>query len=163
MRKDTLNNVASVFSSNLVPVLSNLSVGATIFDQTFSSTEAIVSSFDSIGSAGTRLTITDNNGVSSVNCETIDVGTANNLGDLTSLEDSRLISKGGVVPDNIVDGDAAGEGNTTINLLGLLTIIDFLEFSFNKSVYLLTNSIDISFRFAKRDSMLHCGYKHIKY
>lgn len=163
VREDTLNHVATVFSSDLVPVLSNLSIGATVLDQTFGSTETVVSSSNSISSAGTCFTIANNNGVSSVNCETIDVGTANNLSDFTSLKYGRLVSKRRVVADNVVDGDTAWEGNTAIDLLGLLTIVDLLEFSFDKSINLLADGVDISFRFAKRDSMLHSGYKHIKY
>ena len=58
--------------------------------------------------------------------------------------------------NNVVKGDATRESNTTLDLLGLLTIVNFVEFFFHVLVNGLANSVDISVSLAKGHSLFHC-------
>lgn len=162
VRKNTFDHVAAVLGSDLVHVLGNFSVSTTVFNQTFGSTETVVSSFDRVSSAGLGLTIANNNGVGSVDSEAINMSTTNNLGNLTSFKDSGLILERAVVTNDVVDGDAAGECNTTVDLLGLLSIVDLLKLGLNEGINLLANIMDVGFGLAQRNGMFHSSYKHIK-
>lgn len=159
--QNTLDHVATVLGSNLVHVLSNFSVGASALNQTLSGTKAIMGSLDRVRSARGSL-VTNNDGVGSVDSKAVDVCTTHNLCDLASLENGRLVLQGAVVTHNVVDRDAARERDTTVDLLGFLSVVDLLQFSLDVSIDLLAHLVDVSLGFAQGNGMLHSSYKHIK-
>jgi len=153
--ESTLHHVALVGSSDLVHVLGDLVVGRALFDLAFSSTENIVSSFDRVSSTRGSLAITNNNGVGSGGTEAINLGTNADLGNITSSKLGGLVLERGVVTNNVVDRDASGESNTTIDLLCLLTVVNFLELLLNVCIDSLAHLVKVSTNLAESDSMFH--------
>jgi hypothetical protein len=52
---------------------------------------------------------------------------------------------------NVVDRDTSREGNTSLELLGFLVVVDLLEFLLNEVVALLADLVDICANGAKLD------------
>lgn len=82
--------------------------------------------------------IGNDDGVGSEGDEAIDVATEINLDNITGLESGRFGGEGRVVANDIVDGNAGGEGNTLFNTL---VLEDTFALLFNEEI---TESASIS-------------------
>jgi hypothetical protein len=66
------------------------------------------------------------------------------------------------VSNNVIDWNASWECNTTLQLLGLLAIKNFLSFLLDKLIGWLANWVNISANNRQRQCLLHGLYKHVK-
>jgi hypothetical protein len=154
VREDTLGHVALVLGHDFVHDGGNILVGGSVLDGTFSSSKSVVSGMKNVKFT-TVLGATNDDGVGSVGSKSINVGTADDLGNITFLKLLRLISEGREVTNDVINGDTSGERDTTFQLLGLLAVEDVFALGFDESVGLLANSVDVSSRNAKGHSLHH--------
>ena len=153
--EDTLNHVAFVLSSDLVHGLSDFNVGCTFLDQPLSSSKGVVGGVDHVSLCLVSLGVANDNSVSRGDCEAVNVGTANELSNITSLHFNRVGFHGGEVADHVVKRDAGGESDATLNLLGLLAVVDFVEFFLDVLVTSLADSVNVGVNLNEGDKQLH--------
>jgi hypothetical protein len=117
----------------------------------------VVSSEDNISLlAGDNLFANDDCGGSD-SSEAVDVTSADELGNITLFERARFIGKGGVVTNNLIDRNASGEGNSTLEVLGLLAVECFLDVLMDHGVNSLADGVDIGTFNQKGKSVLESG------
>jgi len=85
------------------------------------------------------------------------VGSDFDLHEVSGLKLYGILRTGGEVAGNLVDGQAAGESNTSIELLGLLVREHLGELLLNEGIDLSANGGDIGSVDGKGDGFLESG------
>lgn len=151
----TLDHVALELRGHLVHSFGHLLVVSSFSDHTLSSSKSSVGSVDHVGLLGISLVVTNDHRVGGVSSKAIDVSTTLNLSDIAILHLAGLVLEGREVSHDIVEGDAGGHGNTTLDLLGLLTVVNLGQFLSDEGINFLANLVDIGIWLDKTLSMLH--------
>ena len=162
VRENTLDGLALELRADGSNGLGNAGVGAGLLDAALGGKESVVGGKNNISLATAHLGVlvgTADVSVGTGGAVSIEVGTDDDLADISFLENTSLILERRVVAHDVVDGDSARESNTSLHVLGLLVAEDLLDFLINQVVDLLGDLEHVSLRDAQLDGLLEGNYK----
>lgn len=154
MGENAFDGVAVELGAGLGNSFGDGGIGGSLSDAAKGGLESCMGSKDDVSLGATDLSASNNNSVGSVGGKPVNVGSDNNLGNITFFECVRFVGYGGEVTHNVVDRDATGEGDTSLHLLGLLGTKDLFDFFFDLCIDGLADGINVSSWYRELNGLL---------
>lgn len=141
--QDAVKGLAAILVANSLDLVSEHGVLDAGSDGSGTSLSSVVCRKDHISLTALGGTA-DDEGVSSQGGEAIHVGTEVDAHEIAVLQGGAVLGHGRVMAADLVDGEASGESNATLEVLALLTGAKLVSLSFDESVNLLAHGGDVS-------------------
>lgn len=141
--QDAVQGLASILIADSLDLVGQLGVLHAGSNGLGTSLSSVVCSKDRIGLTALCGTANDE-GVSSQGGEAIHVSTEVDADEIAVLEGGAVLGHGGIMAADLVNSEAGGESNTTLEVLALLACAKLVRLGLDERVNLLAHGGDVS-------------------